>query len=156
MRVSQMFSQFYTNSKKETYHQGVPPPPALSGEGSFFMTCWDVRYFGWFGEQNTRVFRGVECPRDIWSLVRFHVSIWVSILKTFCNYWIGSILYSGVPLFSRISFSVGLVFCGTLYSLFFPQWKSLFLVLKKNRNKNKTKQKEKRNIHGNNFDQTVH
>lgn len=58
MRVSQMFSQFYTNSKKETYHQGVPPPPALSGEGSFFMTCWDVRYF--VGDLGSRILGYLE------------------------------------------------------------------------------------------------
>ena len=30
----------------------------------------------------------------VWSLVRFHMCLWVSISKTFCNYSIGNILIS--------------------------------------------------------------
>lgn len=37
-----------------------------------------------WGERNNRVFRGVDRdPNEVWSLVRFHVSLWASVSKTF-------------------------------------------------------------------------
>lgn len=39
---------------------------------------------------------------DVWSLVRFHVSLWVSISKTFCNYSIDNILLNWGLLVDRV------------------------------------------------------
>lgn len=37
--------------------------------------------------------KGVERDHgDVWSLLRFHVSLWESVSKTFCDYPLGSIL----------------------------------------------------------------
>lgn len=46
-------------------------------------------------ERNHRVFRGIERDaREIWSLVRFHVSHGASISKDFCNYPLDTILWA--------------------------------------------------------------
>ena len=46
------------------------------------------------------MFRGKERGlTEIWYLVRFHVSLWASISKNFCNYSLGSILLSWSPFF---------------------------------------------------------
>ena len=51
--------------------------------------------WGLWGERKNRVFRGVERdPREVWSLVRFHVSLWSSVSKTFCKYAVSNIILS--------------------------------------------------------------
>ncbi|XP_016900613.1 uncharacterized protein LOC107990976 [Cucumis melo] len=46
-------------------------------------------------ETNRRVFWGVERGTgEIWLVIRYHVSLWDSISKTFCNYPLDMILYS--------------------------------------------------------------
>ena len=51
-----------------------------------------------WGEENNRVFKGVERdPGEIWSLMRYHDSLWISNSKAFCNYSIGDILHSRHP-----------------------------------------------------------
>lgn len=48
-----------------------------------------------WGELNGKVLEGVESDlSEVWSLVRFHVSLWVTISKTPCNYFIGIMLHS--------------------------------------------------------------
>ena len=48
-----------------------------------------------WGERNRRVFRNLERePLDVLSLLCFHVSLWASILKDFCNYPIDTLLHS--------------------------------------------------------------
>lgn len=53
-------------------------------------------------ERNSRPFGGVQRnPQEIWSLVCFHVSLWASISKTFCNYSIDIVSHSWNPLFVK-------------------------------------------------------
>lgn len=63
---------------------------------------WDI-----WGERNNRVFRSLEDPCEIWSLVRFHVLVWASVFEAFCNYSLGNILLIWKPFFRRVAF-VGL------------------------------------------------
>ena len=48
------------------------------------LFCGDIR-----NEKNNRVFRLESDPSNLWSLIRFHISLWASTSKTFCNYFIG-------------------------------------------------------------------
>ena len=46
------------------------------------------------------MFRGRERDHsEVWSLIRFHVFLWASISKSFCNYSISDILLSWSPFF---------------------------------------------------------
>ena len=59
-----------------------------------YAVLWDI-----WGERSDKVFRGRERdPCEVWSLARFHVFLWVLILKIFCNYSIG-IFLSWNPIF---------------------------------------------------------
>ena len=33
-------------------------------------------------------------PSEVWPLAGFHVSLWASVSKAFCNYFLGNILLS--------------------------------------------------------------
>lgn len=84
----------------------------------FAMVCalavsWDM-----WGERNIRKSRLEIVTRYFLFLVRFHVFIWGSVLKLFCNYSLGNIYIFGTPSFS-MSVLVGLFFCMPLYSFFF-------------------------------------
>lgn len=51
-----------------------------------------------WGERNSRVFRSLDRdPSETWFIVCFHVSLWASILKTFCSHSIGTIILSWRP-----------------------------------------------------------
>ena len=58
---------------------------------------WDI-----WGERNDQIFRGKGEHSEIWSFVRFLVSLWAFILKDFCNYSMGNILLSQSPSFCRV------------------------------------------------------
>lgn len=67
-------------------------------------------------ERNDWVFCGTERDHsEVWPLIRFHVSLWTSISKTFCDYSIGNILLRS-PSFSG-GVLVGSSFCRSLYSV---------------------------------------
>ena len=73
--------------------QGAPPPSALQRERVLFVArrgvCRD------WEERNDWVFRGKERDqREVWDLIRFHLFLRASILRTFCNYSVGYILIS--------------------------------------------------------------
>ena len=55
---------------------------------------------------------------EVWPFVRQHVSRWTLISKTFCNYSLGSILYSWSPSKILSTFG-GRDFCLSLYSFIF-------------------------------------
>lgn len=83
---------------------GVLSQPTPWGEGSFSLAC-RVRAILWvvYVSRNNRVFRGVERdPCKIWSLVWYHVSLWASNSKVFCNYSISIILHSWSPFLQRV------------------------------------------------------
>ena len=43
----------------QKYDRGVPPQSTAGEEWSFFIVCWGMCYFyGLYGEQNNRTFRG--------------------------------------------------------------------------------------------------
>ena len=45
----------------------------------------------YLGEGNGSVFRGRERdPCEVWPLAKFHVSLWASALKLYCNYTLGN------------------------------------------------------------------
>ena len=53
-----------------------------------------------WGERIERVCRCRERERErseIWSLIRFHVSLWASILNLFCNCYVDNILLRWSP-----------------------------------------------------------
>lgn len=54
------------------------------------VTCFIVESLR---ERNNKAIRGLKRdPSDVWSLVRFHVSLWGLVMKVFRNYSIGVIL----------------------------------------------------------------
>ena len=81
--------------------RGVPLPFTFQIESLFFVACQSVCCdLGYLGERNDRVFRGRERnPNEVWSLARFHVSLWALVLKAFCNYSLSNILLSWNPFF---------------------------------------------------------
>ena len=71
-----------------------------------------------WGKHSIRVFRGVNRESsEIFSVFRFHVSFLASILKTFCNYFIGLNLNSWIPFFVDCFFV-----CPFILSIF-SRWK---------------------------------
>ena len=64
-----------------------------------------------WGERNGRIFIGVDRDlSEIRSFVCFHVSLWASVSKSFCNYSIGVILHSWRPSYRGVTFLCGLGF----------------------------------------------
>lgn len=58
--------------------------------------------------------------REKWSLARFNASIWATVMKAFCNYPLGYVLWNG-PLFVEVvggfgAFYWAIFFC-MLYSI---------------------------------------
>lgn len=44
------------------------------------------------------MFRGLEIDHsDVWSLIRFYVSLWVLTSRSFCNYFVDSGLHNWSP-----------------------------------------------------------
>ena len=79
----------------EEFHLNPP-----CGERGLFLsrTCVYAIFWVLWDERNMRVFSGVERgSEEIWSVTRYHISIWASISKTFCNYLLDMILYSWAP-----------------------------------------------------------
>lgn len=90
-------------------------------EGLISLACGvcAILWVVW-GQRNNKVFRGVERDTcEIWSLVRYHVSLWASISKAFCNNSLGVILHSSSPF-------CGLIFLSPLYSFIFFSMKVAF------------------------------
>ena len=73
----------------------------LEGKVVFCGLLGCVLSFGILGgERNERVFGGRERdPSEVWSLARYHVSLWALVSKTFCIYFLGNILHSWNPFF---------------------------------------------------------
>lgn len=63
-------------------------------------------------------------PSEVWFLVRFHVSLWASVLKTLCNYSLAYYIV-GSPFIS------GLAFYMFLYSFIYLSMKTVVSILKK-------------------------
>lgn len=76
-----------------------------------------------FGESKIVMFRGLEKdPSNIWSSIRFHVSLQGSISKTFCSYSIDSILYNWSPFFLLGSFSwAGFLYVPVLFHFYLSE-----------------------------------
>ena len=55
-------------------------------EGDYYKVC---TICGFLREWNDTIFRGKELNAfDVWSLISFHVSLWISVTKLFCNYFL--------------------------------------------------------------------
>lgn len=70
--------------------------------GSYFLlfagVCtllWDFFWGEWGSTERLELWRAT----NIWSLIRFHVSLLVLVSNTFCNYFIGTMLLSWKPFF---------------------------------------------------------
>ena len=105
-------------------------PPFRENVG-FFMACRGVCcYLGHLGGEE-QVFRGREKGySEVWSLVRFHISLWASISKTFCNYITLVTFYSVGLTFSRGVFVV-LIFLYALEYFYFFSMKAIISIRKK-------------------------
>ena len=75
------------------------PNPLIREKGKFLWSATVcVILWALWGEWNNKILRGVERdPKDLWSLVHYHVSLWVSLSKAFCNYSLGLINLSWDP-----------------------------------------------------------
>lgn len=95
-----------------------------------FGLLWDL-----WGKRKNEVFRVIDwVASEVWSLVRFHVSRWASVLMNFYNYSLGKILVScGVGVFP-VGLGLGFFFLRTCILSFFSLYETRCFYKKKKKN----------------------
>lgn len=100
---------------------------------------WDARVsylVGYLGKRNIRVFRGVERdPSEVWSLMRFQISLWASFFFFFCIYTLVYVVFllSWKPGFVGSVFIFSFLVYPCIHSFFFSMKVVLSICIKINK-----------------------
>lgn len=107
------------------FDRRIPPP--FSENRCFLRVLRCALCYEMYGKIGITMFRGWRgpYPSDVWSLVKFHVFLWILISKIFYNYSLDNILFNWSPFLMFFFFLLH-----PCILLFFPM--KVVSVLKKN------------------------